>query len=166
MWSFTEWFMNTDTIGIFWDYENVPLRYRDCADFLTGLTNYINTHNVAYFKVYFRTNSPIGQQDLDLMGELPLIQFKEIAKDGPNAADNVLMQSCIDVLRNKEEINHVILLSGDADFLALTNTLQEWNVKITIICQQQNYSDSLVNESQHAYTVGYIAENPNNWWMG
>ncbi|QEE15006.1 NYN domain-containing protein [Promethearchaeum syntrophicum] len=159
------WFLSTESVGIFWDYENVPLRHQDYKSFLTGLTNYINANNVEYFKVYYQAKSPISDSDFELLKNIPQIQFKKTLQDGPNAADNSLIQSCLDVLNNNEDINHVILISGDADFLTLIDQLHDWGVKITIICQQHNYSDDLITESQKAYTVRHISTNPYNWWI-
>ncbi|MFX0096110.1 MAG: NYN domain-containing protein [Candidatus Hodarchaeota archaeon] len=76
-----------------------------------------------------------------------------------------LIQSCIDVLEDKTEINHVLLISGDGDFLELTEQLHNWDIRITLICQQHNYNSNLVSDVHKAYSVSYIAHNPNNWWL-
>ena len=40
------WFSVAEFVGIFWDYENGPLRHRDWEDFTQGLENYIYANNV------------------------------------------------------------------------------------------------------------------------
>ncbi len=68
------------------------------------------------------------------------------------------------VLQDHGEINHVIIITGDVDFRELLLQLKDWDVRVTLICQEKNYSPDLVDEAHHAYAVSYIAEFPTNWW--
>lgn len=152
------------TIGIFWDYENVPLRHKDYSGFLDALVNYYNAHTIAYAKIYARDRT-MSDRDYELIEERHIFQFKFVEHNDKNAVDYVMMQSCLDVLRNKEEINHVLLLTGDGDFSDLADDLLDWKVTITLICQQQNVSSELLEYINKAYSVNLIAQNSSNWWL-
>ncbi len=60
--------------GIFWDYENVPLRNRDFNEFLQGMSNFINHNKVIYAKVYARKNT-ITRKDQDLITRVFLFKL-------------------------------------------------------------------------------------------
>ena len=50
------------TTGIFWDYENVPLRHTDWEAFLEGITHYVNRNPIAFARIYGR-ESTMSDQD-------------------------------------------------------------------------------------------------------
>ena len=151
------------TAGIFWDYENVPLRQKDGDLFLEGLQHFIRLNNVSFARLYcHEMNLPAARETQ--IRVIPPFDVKFTSLPGPNAADQSLIQSCINVLQNHKDINHVVILTGDADFRELLAQLKNWDVRVTLICQEQNYSPELVDEAHHAYAVSYVAEFPTNWW--
>ncbi len=150
--------------GISWDYENIPLRRADWEGFLQGLVYYVQMNQVVFTRIYSREVT-LSNTDYDLIDELGIFDFKWVQRDDPNAADDSLIQSCIDVLNNQTQINHVLLISGDGDFLELTDQLHEWQVAITLICQKQNYNPDLISDVHYAYTADFVAKNPQHWWL-
>ncbi|MFW9996571.1 MAG: NYN domain-containing protein [Candidatus Odinarchaeota archaeon] len=150
--------------GIFWDYENVPLRHDDWEGFLNGLAAFINANNIDFARVYARETT-MSDTDYDLISELGVFSFKWVQSDDPNAADDSLIRSCIDVLESRGHINHILLISGDGDFLELTDILLDWQVSVTLVCQQHNYNKALVGDVHRAYSVKFVASNPYNWWI-
>ncbi|MFW9853713.1 MAG: NYN domain-containing protein [Candidatus Thorarchaeota archaeon] len=163
MW-FTQLGWGAPVTGIFWDYENVPLRHTDWEDFLHGLRAYVNSNQVIFARVYVR-KATLPIKDRELINALNIFDYKWIRKDDPNAADYSLIQSCLDVLKIHSQINHVLLVFGDADFLELTDQLHEWQVAISLICQSRNYSEDLRSEVHYAYSVHFVASHPQDWWL-
>lgn len=150
--------------GIFWDYENVPLRHKDWQQFLAALNHFAISNHVDFARVYARKKT-ITQFDREAIRKLNLFDFKWVKHDDPNAADYSLIRSCLDILGSHDQINHVLLLSGDGDFLQLIDQLQKLEVAVTLICQRKNYSKSLINEVHRAYTVDFLSQAPSYWWI-
>lgn len=69
------------------------------------------------------------------------------------------------MLKKNRQINQVLLISGDGDFLALTDQLNEWHVAITLICQEKNYNKDLISDVHYAFTVNFVASHPRDWWL-
>ena len=152
------------TTGIFWDYENVPLRHTDWEAFLEGITHFVERNTIAFTRIYGR-ESTMSDQDYELITNLKIFDFEWVQHNDPNAADYSLIDSCVNVLKLNQQINQVLLISGDGDFLELTDQLNEWQVAIILICQQKNYNKNLVSDVHSAYTVNFVAQNPFDWWL-
>jgi len=142
----------------------VPLRHDDYEGFLAGLGHFISNNLIVFARVYSREKM-MSDMDYDLISDLNSFDFKWVSSDDPNAADYSLIQSCTSVLNNNKDINHVLLISGDGDFVELTDRLHDRQVAITLICQENNYSIDLVSDVHRAYAVSFVAENSINWWM-
>ena len=150
--------------GIFWDYENVPLRYDDWETFIQGLNNYIRRNKVQFFKVYYR-QSILGKHDEEILDELEGLKHKIVTNKGKNSVDNSMMSSCHDVLtRHHPDINHIILITGDADFLQLILKTDN-KIRISIICQKGNFNENLKEWVDDIYFVKDVSTDPTNWWL-
>ncbi|MFX0096111.1 MAG: hypothetical protein ACFFBD_30510 [Candidatus Hodarchaeota archaeon] len=83
---FSVFFPYTTVTGIFWDYENVPLRHQDYDAFLQGLIAFVRATRMIYAKVYSREKT-MPDSDYKLLAKLEIFQFKWVTSDDPNAAD-------------------------------------------------------------------------------
>ncbi len=158
-----EFWSNQGTAGIFWDYENVSLRQKDGEEFLRGINGYIRQNNVRFARLYCHENSLPVEREQQIRA-IPPFDIKFTNMSGLSAADRSLIQSCINVLQNNRDINHVVIITGDSDFRELIVQLKDWDVRVTLICQEKNYSPNLVDEAHHAYAVSFVAEFPTKWW--
>jgi hypothetical protein len=152
-----------DIWGIFWDYENVPLRKVNDAQFLEGLKAFIQQHEIAFAKVYCHANVISKAQQQDLQSSLRFT-IKIVKNSAPNASDASLMRSCLDVLKHKPEITHVLLLTGDIDYTVLTNQLLQQGKAVILIGHKYNYNLKLVQEVHELLSVSLVASFPSNWW--
>jgi len=114
------YYNNRLNTGIFWDYENVPLRHRDFNEFLRGMSNFISYNEVTYAKVYARKNT-ITRREQELINTLETFRFKFVNGYEKNAVDYSMMKSCLDVVRLSGFFNQVLIITGDGDFSDLLN---------------------------------------------
>ncbi len=152
-----------DNVGIFWDYENVPLRQKDSGPFLRGLKSYIKQTKVAFARVYCRQLTMPPKREKEIRGIKPFdVKFTTLR--GEDAVDMSLIQSCLQVLDDQPEIDHVLILTGDIDYAELVTQLKNWKVRVTLICQEGNHSPYLADATHRAYSVAFVAEFPQTWW--
>ena len=52
--------------------------------------------------------------------------------------DNSLIQSCLAIIKQYPEIKHLLLISGDADFLPLVKKLIKQGIRVSVLCQKGN----------------------------
>lgn len=149
--------------GIFWDYENVPLRKDDYYEIFLGLKIFIELHEIRYAKVYYR-ESTITQEDIDIIRELKVFQFKRIKHNHKNAVDNSLIQSCSSIVKQYPEINQILLISGDADFLPLLRKMLKQGIKVIILCQKGNKNRKYLEKASQVILLSDLIHLPQSWW--
>lgn len=155
---------NEGTVGIFWDYENVPLRQKDSKAFLKGLKSYISQNNVPFAHVYCRTQTLPVPREKEILSIRPFdVNFT--SRPGEDAVDISLIQSCLKILDNHPNFNHVLILTGDIDYRELITQLKNRKIRVTLICQEGNHSPYLADATHRAYSVAFVAEFPKTWWM-
>ena len=129
--------------AIFWDYENVQLNRTTCPIFLQALRNFMDLNPTQFAAVYYRTIS-CRPEILRQIQAIPGLQTKRVDNDAHNAVDSVLMQSCRDAINRHSTINHIVLISGDADYRQLISHLTNKRISVSIICRQGHYSRKLL----------------------
>ena len=149
--------------GIFWDYENVPLRQRVFIVFLTAIRYFISTHNISFAKVYTHART-ITSHDQDLIDSLDVFDYKFVNGNESNAVDLIMIQSCYDALRMKDNIQQALIITGDGDFSQLLSDINSLGVQILLIYQQANYNERLFDKVNNAYSVNYVVSHARNWW--
>jgi hypothetical protein len=149
--------------GIFWDYENVPLRNRDHQGFLTAFRNFMLYNDIHYARVYARRFT-ISQLDQELINSLNIFDFKFVNGNNTNAVDFIMMQSCYDILRNNNHIRQAIIITGDGDFADLLSDISVLVDRIILIYQKANYNECLFDKVHSAYSVNFIVSNSHDWW--
>lgn len=149
--------------GIFWDYENVPLRKDDYCEIFLGLNAFIEQHEIRYAKVYYR-ESTITQEDIKIIRDLKVFQLKHIKQNHKNAVDKSLIQSCLAVINQYPEINHLLLISGDADFLPLIQNLFKQGIKVSILCQEGNKNRKYLEKVSKVAFLSDLIHHPQSWW--
>jgi uncharacterized LabA/DUF88 family protein len=149
--------------GIFWDYENVPLRKDDYYEIFLGLKAFIEQHEIRYAKVYYR-ESTITQEDIKIIRDLKVFQFKQIKHNHKNAVDKTLIQSCLSIIKQYPEINQLLLISGDADFLPLLQNLFKQGIKVSILCQEGNKNRKFLEKASKVAFLSDLIHHPQSWW--
>ncbi len=76
--------------GIFWDYENVPLRQKDGDAFLEGLNMFIRQNNVVFARPYAHEKALPAEREKQVLA-IPPFDIKFTKAYGPNAADESLI---------------------------------------------------------------------------
>lgn len=150
--------------GIFWDYENVPLRHRDFKGFLVGLKNFISSHNIYFARVYARKRTITGLCQ-EHINSLEVFDYKFVKGNESNAVDYIMMQSCIDALRRNVNIKQAIIITGDGDFSDLLTNIESSGVHISLIYQKANYNECLFDKADNAYSVNYVVSHAHDWWL-
>ena len=155
--------MKNIKFGIFWDYENVPIRKDDFYEIFLGLKIFIEKHEISYAKVYYR-ESTITQEDIKIIRDLKVFQFKQIKHNHKNAVDKSLIQSCLSITKQYPEINHLLLISGDADFLPLLQNLFKQGIKVSILCQEGNKNRKYFEKASKVVFLSDLIHHPQSWW--
>ena len=75
-----------------------------------------------------------------------------------------LIQSCLRVLDDRRDIDHVLVLTGDIDYRGFVIQLKNRKLRVTLICQEGNHNPYLVDDAHRAYSVSFVAEFPHTWW--
>ena len=156
-------YLTTFESGIFWDYENVPLRHRDFKGFLKGLRNFISNHTIFFARVYVRERT-ITERDQDLIDSLGVFDYKFVNGNENNAVDYIVRQSCYDALRMKDTIKQALIITGDGDFSDLLSDINNLGVQILLIYQQANYNERLFDNVNNAFSVNYVVSHARDWW--
>ena len=150
-------------VGIFWDYENVPLRKRDGKKLLQGLYHFSKAYDVQYAKVYTR-QSTISDNAVKAIQDLKFFKLKFITKNGHNAVDNSMINSCKNILQ-KHHLPLLIFITGDSDFLRLIKRLLKiFSHEMLLISQAKSTSGKLHNFVIKNFTVSEISDNIEGWW--
>jgi hypothetical protein len=150
-----------ETYGFFWDYENVPFRKDNKIALGTALKNFLSHVKVGFAKVYSHKVYP--EDIFDYLRKIPNLQIKSVNISGPNAADQSLIRSCQSVMKDKPEITHVFLITGDDDFHSLIDDLKNEGKKVGII-SYSNCSKRLQKKVHFRLEIEKIVMNPKNWW--
>jgi hypothetical protein len=125
------------------------------------LKNFLCSVNILFAKVY--SHKEYTEENLDVLKKIPKLKIKAVEKDGPNAADENLIQSCECVIRDKPEITHVVLISGDDDFRNLIMNLKVQKKQIGVI-SYKNCSKKLQKNVHFHFTIEEIIKKPEKWW--
>lgn len=153
----------TEKVALFWDYENVPFQHRDWRLFVTALQQFIAHNTVILAKCYYRRQN-MSEDDKENIQLIQHMKLKRVQGTAPNTVDNLLITSCNDTIHSHAEIEHVIIISGDGDFIPLLRDLQRHHIQTSVICHLQNGSVDLMNSHQF-FPYHTLIENPETWWQ-
>lgn len=70
-----------------------------------------------------------------------------------NAADIALSIDAVELIIKNSSIDHIILVSGDGDYISLVNKIKEYGKKISIVSLDENLNKSLIHFADSIYTI-------------
>ncbi len=149
--------------AIFWDYENTPLSRENYYETYLALKAFQQHHSVAYAKVFYRQSS-ISAEDVKIIRLLPFMKHEIVVGTEKNAVDNVLIQSCRNLLQKRIEITHLILISGDGDFETLLTQSRKQDKKMWVICQAKTKNRAFVQQANRCFYLQDLTAAPQSWW--
>ncbi len=130
-------------VAIFWDYENFPIPNGFSDElFFEALFSSGNEERYILKRVYSKPE--IIKSKISVL-EKHGFEFKEGLLSGKtNEIDHVLMVDCVEYCTESDEPLLVVLMAGDADYMALVEKLAEKGHEVRIICNdKQKVSPSL-----------------------
>ena len=133
-----------ESIAILWDIENVTPRSDSL--FVNGLIEYANEHGkVSVATAYgdwargsIRKTSEVLAENSFEMVHVPY------NKKQKNSADMALSTHAVELIYQYPHIKKLILVTGDADFRPLLQSLRKHGIETTIICDSQSASEDLL----------------------
>ncbi len=152
----------TPSSAIFWDYENIPFRHVDWRKFVEALNHFIKNHDLLVVKCFYR-DLIVSDDDKDIFQMIHHLKLKRVMGTEHNAVDKILIQSCKETIRSKPEIRHVIIISGDGDFLPLVKHLHQQQIKVSVICLIAKGNLRLIN-SVKLFPYEVLVAHPDSWW--
>jgi len=105
-----------------------------------------------------------SQEDIKIIRDLKVFQLKQIKHNHKNAVDNSLIQSCLAIIKQYPEINHLLLISGDADFLPLLQKLIKQGIKVSILCQERTANKNFLQGASNISFLSDLIHHPQSWW--
>ena len=139
-----------DSIGIpqtkvvvFWDYENFPLPANiNESLFFETLFSSGSEERIISKRVYSKLE--VIQSRLEVIKKHNFEFIQGLLSRKKNEVDNILMNDCIQFCSKSNEPLLVVLMSGDADYLSLIETLTKDGHEVRLICNSsQKISPSL-----------------------
>lgn len=123
-------------IAIFWDYENFPIpNYMEDEMFFEALFPSGNEERYVMKRVYAKKE--VIQQKLEKIQKYGF-EYKEGLLSGKaNEIDHVMMMDCVEYCTEAQEALEVILMAGDADYMALIEKLAEQGHEVRIVCNDR-----------------------------
>ncbi len=133
-----------ESIAILWDIENVTPRSDSL--FVTGLIEYANEiGKVSVATAYGdwargsirKTSEALAENSFEMVH----VPYNKKQK---NSADMALSTHAVELIYQYPHIKKLILVTGDADFRPLLQSLRKHGIETTIICDSQSASEDLL----------------------
>jgi uncharacterized LabA/DUF88 family protein len=133
-----------ESIAILWDIENVTPRSDSL--FVNGLIEYANEKGrVSVATAYGDWARPSIRKTSEVLAEnsfeMVHVPFNKKQK---NSADMALITHAIELIHQYPHIKKIILVTGDADFRPLLQSLRKHGLETFIICDSQSASEDLL----------------------
>ena len=123
-------------IAIFWDYENFPIpNYMVDELFFEALFPSGSEERYVVKRVYGKKE--IIKQKLELIEKYGF-EYKEGLLSGKtNEIDHVMMTDCVEYCTEAKGSLDVIIMAGDADYMALIEKLAEQGHEVRLVCNDR-----------------------------
>lgn len=143
--------MKTQKIGIYVDSQN-------CRKFSVYQSDVLNfakeTGKILIANVYYNSNC---DNEINFISKIDSnnFTFKDVPCLLKNSSDN---QIIADILKDKKNLDQVILITGDGDFQYIVETLKESENKVTIIAQKGNVKQQLIEIADEFHYLDELSQ--------
>ncbi|MBU7586708.1 MAG: NYN domain-containing protein [Nostoc sp. TH1S01] len=142
-------------VSFYWDYQNALLaldKAKLLLEFAYSVGNVINK-NVYYNSQ--KKDQSILKHEIENLG----FHYLDVPCSLKNSADNQLIADCLDDINNDQfNLDIVILVSGDGDFIKLVRNLQKLGKKVIILAQRGNVKQKLKELADEFYFIDDLSD--------
>ena len=78
--------------------------------------------------------------------------------EGGTLSANLDVEIAVDVMAAYPKLDHVVLFTGDGDFVYLVKTIQRLGVKVSIVSGEKQISDELKRQADHYLDITSFSE--------
>lgn len=155
-------------IAIFWDYENVRIPTQGTSAPLAELlVDYAKSLGHPCLKIVYanwsgrqpgnlwRRGSPATSKEEVVVKALYSLGFEPIyvSMGKANSSDVKLAVDCLNAVYREPNLQHIIIVTGDKDFIPLVNALKDMGKTVTIIGHADKVSEHLMLSADEFVSV-------------
>jgi hypothetical protein len=167
--------LQREQIAIFWDYENVRIPTQGTSAPLAELlVDYAKTLGHPRLKIVYANWSgrPLGSGQVRTRGPRNSPAHKEevvvkalyslgfepiyVSMGKANSSDVKLAVDCLNAVHLDPNLHHIIIVTGDKDFIPLVNALKDLGKKVTIIGHADKVSEHLMLSADEFVSVSEL----------